>query len=68
MIIISKSEREKVLEQYPHVCIVRAKHHYYCEEDPRVMRLLGRATSYTPRKRNNKKNNANNWKRSNNER
>ncbi len=65
MIIISKAERDRVIEQYPHVCIVRAKHHYYCEEDPRVMRLLGRATAYNPRK---KRNNNNNWKWRNNDR
>lgn len=71
MIVITKAERERVLEQFPRVHIVRAKHHYYCEEDPRVMRMLGRITT-PPRTNNKKKRNGqgrnNDWKRTNNER
>jgi hypothetical protein len=42
MIIVSKTERDRIASAFPHVHIVRAKHHYYCEEDRRVLRMLGR--------------------------
>ena len=46
MIAITKPEKEIIAQQFPHVHIVRTmkqkskRHHYYCEEHPRVMSLL----------------------------
>lgn len=62
MIIISKAERERVTNAFPHVHIVRAKHHYYCEEDRRVMRMLGRETAPERRYDSKKKSNNRRWR------
>lgn len=46
MIAINKSERDAIKERYPNVFIIRTmkhrskRHHYYCEEDRRVVRFL----------------------------
>lgn len=46
LITITKDERKIISEHFPDVCIVRTmkqkskRHHYYCEEAPRVLRLL----------------------------
>lgn len=46
MIAITKSEKEAISTRFPEVHIVRTmkqkskRHHYYCEETKRVMRLL----------------------------
>lgn len=42
MIIVSKSERDAIASRFPNVTIIRTKHHYYCEENRGVMRMLGR--------------------------
>lgn len=48
MVLISKSEKEAILEKYPKVNIVRTmrqrsgRHRYYCEEAPSVMRFLNK--------------------------
>lgn len=46
MIAISEKEKEVIVKRLPNVHIVRTmkqrskRHHYYCEETPKVMRLL----------------------------
>lgn len=46
MILINKEEKDAIMEEYPHTCIVRTmkqkskRHRYYCEENRRVMQLL----------------------------
>ena len=46
MILINKAEKEAIVKKYPHTHIVRTmkqdahRHHYYCVEDRRVMKLL----------------------------
>jgi len=46
MILISKDERDAVVEAFPHVRMVRTvkqkskRHRYYCEEDRRVMKFI----------------------------
>lgn len=46
MILINKSEKEAILERFPNIFIIRTmkhrskRHHYYCEEDRRVIRFL----------------------------
>lgn len=66
MIVISKEERERVQQVYPHVRIIRAKHHYYCEEDQRVLRMLGRVSAHPQRERQSgntkKKQQRNGWR------
>ena len=48
MILITKEEKENILEYYPKVHITRTmrqkskRHRYYCEEDRRVMAFLKR--------------------------
>ena len=48
MVLISKPEKEAILERFPKVNIVRTmkqrskRHRYYCEESPQVMRYLDR--------------------------
>jgi hypothetical protein len=56
MIIISKEQRDLIQAKFPNVNIVRAKHHYYCEEDHRVMRMLGKEPPVA-KKRDNQRNN-----------
>lgn len=51
MIQISKEERAAIAEAFPDVHVVRTmksdskRHHYYCEEAPRVLRFLERMRS-----------------------
>lgn len=51
MIQISKEERMAIAEMFPDVHVVRTmksdskRHHYYCEEAPRVLRFLDRMRS-----------------------
>lgn len=46
MIAISKSEKEVITKKFPNAHIVRTmkqkskRHHYFCEESPRVMALV----------------------------
>lgn len=46
MVLITKAEKEALLEKFPKVGIVRTmrqrskRHRYYCEEAPGVMRFL----------------------------
>ena len=46
MVLITKPEKEAILEKFPKVNIVRTmrqrskRHRYYCEEAPQVMRFL----------------------------
>lgn len=46
MILINKAEKEEIHKRFPHVYITRTmkhdskRHHYYCEEDRRVLRFL----------------------------
>ena len=46
MVLITKPEKEAILERFPKVNIVRTmrqrskRHRYYCEEAPQVMRFL----------------------------
>lgn len=46
MVLITKSEKEAILDKFPKVNIVRTmrqrskRHRYYCEEAPQVMRYL----------------------------
>lgn len=46
MIQINKEEKQLIAERFPDVHIVRTmkgdskRHHYYCEEAPRVLRFL----------------------------
>jgi len=48
MIRINKEEKAAIAERFPEVCIIRTmkhdskRHHYYCEESPRVIRFLNR--------------------------
>ena len=48
MVLISKAEKEAIVQRFPHTCIVRTmrqrskRHRYYCEEAPQVMRFLNR--------------------------
>ncbi len=48
MVLISKAEKEAIREKFPKVGIARtmkqrsARHKYYCEEAPAVMRYLSR--------------------------
>ena len=48
MVLISKAEKEAIVERFPRVCIVRtmrqrsSRHRYYCEEAPQVMRFLNK--------------------------
>lgn len=45
---INKFEKEIIAEKFPDIHIVRTmkhkskRHHYYCEEAPRVLRLLSK--------------------------
>lgn len=45
---ITKSEKEAILKRFPEVHIRRTmkskskRHHYYCEEAPRVMKFLSK--------------------------
>lgn len=46
MISINKAEKEAIRERFPNVFIIRTmkhrskRHHYFCEEDRRVIRFL----------------------------
>lgn len=46
MILINKAEKDAIHERFPNVFIIRTmkhdskRHHYYCEEDRRVIRYL----------------------------
>ena len=46
MILINKAEKDAIHERFPNVFIIRTmkhdskRHHYYCEEDRRVVRYL----------------------------
>ena len=46
MVLINKDEKMKITEVFPDVTIVRTmkhdskRHHYYCPEEPRIMRYL----------------------------
>lgn len=46
MITVTKAEKEAIVKKYPDVHIVRTmkqkskRHHYFCEESPKVMKLL----------------------------
>lgn len=48
MIAINKAEKEVIASEFPNVHIVRTmkqkskRHHYYCEETPRVLQCLNR--------------------------
>lgn len=48
MIQVNKEEKTAILERFPDVHIVRTmkhdskRHHYYCEESPRVLHYLDR--------------------------
>ena len=48
MVLISKAEKEAIIQRYPNICIVRTmrqrsrRHRYYCEESPQAMRYLNR--------------------------
>lgn len=51
MIAINKREKDEIVKLFPNVHIVRTmkrkskRHHYYCEEDGRVLRYLSRTRS-----------------------
>lgn len=53
MIAINKTEKEAIAKQLPYVHIVRTmrqkskRHHYYCEENAQVMKLLSQIRSCT---------------------
>lgn len=63
MILISKSEKEQILERFPKIHIVRTmkqdskRHHYYMVEEPGAMKLLRklRGEPEVKEKRNKKK-------------
>lgn len=52
MISINKEEKMAIAARFPDVCIVRTmkgdskRHHYYCEEAPRVLRYLESLRKY----------------------
>lgn len=54
MVLINKQEKEIIAERFPDVHIVRTmkqdskRHHYYCEEAKRVMRLLNKLRNPKP--------------------
>lgn len=49
MIAINKREKDEITKLFPNVHIVRTmkqkskRHHYFCEEDSRVLRYLNRS-------------------------
>lgn len=51
MIQVTKEERAAIAREFPDVHVVRTmkgdskRHHYYCEEAPRVLRFLERMRS-----------------------
>lgn len=48
MIAITKEEKEKIIERFPNIYIVRTmkqkskRHHYFCEESKPVLKFLNR--------------------------
>nr|DAU94737.1 MAG TPA: hypothetical protein [Caudoviricetes sp.] len=46
LILVNKTEKKIIKEKFPNAHIVRTmkqkskRHHYYCEETPRIVRLI----------------------------
>lgn len=54
MIAITKEEKEKIIERFPNIYIVRTmkqkskRHHYFCEESKPVLKFLNRIRGDRP--------------------
>lgn len=62
MITVNKTECASIREKFPSVHIVRTKHHYYCEENRAVMRMLGRDTGDNRNGKNHNRRNNKRWR------